>query len=209
MQFNDGIYFFLFAVSTLSSSLSALLFQIFQKVCEMWRGIAQAAGPFLREQRSPGHFEFFGIDVIADDAGDCWLIEINRVPGLESSDNRCKPQEDAMFDEMMLSTLHMVLAPLFVDREDEDGGGEQERIDVTRTTTKREEEGASSVFNMESSSSSSSSDAPSSARQCPAVGWWRRVSQADPAARTSSPAVFNNIFNWKAFTSKNKSKLFV
>ena len=46
-------------------------------------------------------FEFFGIDVIADTDGVCWLLEINRLPGLEAS-HQNRTQEDAMYDEMMI-----------------------------------------------------------------------------------------------------------
>ena len=32
----------------------------------------------LIQQRSPHHFEFFGLDIVADRHGECWLIEANR-----------------------------------------------------------------------------------------------------------------------------------
>lgn len=38
----------------------------------------EAALPYMAHQSSPLHFEFFGIDVIADASGGCWLIEANR-----------------------------------------------------------------------------------------------------------------------------------
>ena len=44
----------------------------------MWKDIVTQAYHFMSQQRSPFHFEFFGIDVIADEADNCWLIEINR-----------------------------------------------------------------------------------------------------------------------------------
>ena len=37
-----------------------------------------AAAPYMQEQLSPLHFEFFGIDVIADSMGASWLVEANR-----------------------------------------------------------------------------------------------------------------------------------
>lgn len=44
----------------------------------MWAAVVAAALPYMQHQASPLHFEFFGIDVIADDAGQVWLIEANR-----------------------------------------------------------------------------------------------------------------------------------
>jgi hypothetical protein len=201
----------------------------------MWQDVAQASAPFLREQRRAGHFEFFGIDVIADADGECWLIEVNRVPGLESSNNRCKPQEDAMFDEMMLSTLQMVLAPLHERAmgNDDHGGnndvpltsGENSSQHEPEERTKEEEQSSCLAKNEEEKIKTTtekyiketifnitdhqSQNGQLPADECPPLGWWRKVCAADPAAHTSSPFVFKNLFNWKAFTSKNKSKLFV
>jgi len=74
----------------------------------------------MQEQISPHHFEFFGIDIIADRDGVCWLLEVNRLPGLESSIQN-KAEEDIMYDEMMLSLLRIVLAPLVNEQEQEQG----------------------------------------------------------------------------------------
>jgi hypothetical protein len=52
--------------------------QIYSKIAAIWRAVAEAAAPFMRHQSSARHFEFFGMDVIADEQGDCWLIEANR-----------------------------------------------------------------------------------------------------------------------------------
>lgn len=62
-------------------------------------------------QRSPNHFEFFGIDIIADEAGDCWFIEANRLPGLESSKNNLL-EEDEFYNDMMEQVLRIVLQPI-------------------------------------------------------------------------------------------------
>jgi len=93
----------------------------------------------MQIQRSQHHFEFFGIDIIADVSGASWLIEINRylqlkpmstyifylystssfrLPGLESSSNN-KAAEDAFYDEMMHELLSIVLQPLRSDADDE------------------------------------------------------------------------------------------
>lgn len=185
----------------------------------MWQGVAQAAAPFMQEQRSPNHFEFFGIDVIADANGECWLIEINRVPGLESSNNRCKPQEDALFDEMMSSLLDMVLAPLQLRGDNVDEGNTKDEKNTIKDEKMHPREIETSetetVFSMDTLSQNKQSYQHQYGQErspCHAVaGWWQQVSEANPASQghTSSSAVFKNLFNWKAFTSKNKSKLFV
>lgn len=142
---------------------------VFNKICALWANTTAAASPFMSEQRNANHFEFFGIDVIADGQGDCWLIEANRLPGLESSHNRCKSDEDVLYDEMMLSLLKLVLKPIL------------------------EKTPNDSIFRNDVS-----------------CGLWHPVNEADPAAvNTSSNSTFKNLFNWKAFTTKNKSRLFV
>lgn len=167
----------------------------------MWQAVAQAAAPFMKEQRSPHHFEFFGIDVMADSMGECWLIEINRVPGLEASKNRCQPMEEAMFDEMMRSTLKMVLAPLVGNQ---GSSGDVSSSDGIKTVHKEEKDVAEgrSVFNMDKRP-------PYSLTSSSPYGFWRQVGTAAPDSHTSSPFLFKNLFNWKAFTTKNKDKLFV
>ncbi len=52
-------------------------------------------------------FEFCGLDVIVDASGHCYLIEINRLPGLESSQNNLE-EEDVMYDTMMRGLLRLV-----------------------------------------------------------------------------------------------------
>ncbi len=44
----------------------------------MWSAIVKAALPYMQEQSSARHFEFFGIDIIADSSNHCWLVEANR-----------------------------------------------------------------------------------------------------------------------------------
>jgi hypothetical protein len=52
--------------------------QVYNQLQQIWRDLVQAAAPFMKHQRSVEHFEFFGIDLIEDQAGQCWLVEINR-----------------------------------------------------------------------------------------------------------------------------------
>lgn len=42
---------------------------------ELLRSLVQAATPFMQHQASPNHFEFLGLDIIADRAGGVWLME--------------------------------------------------------------------------------------------------------------------------------------
>lgn len=42
---------------------------------ELVRSLVEAAGTFMQHQTSLGHFEFLGLDIIADDAGGVWLME--------------------------------------------------------------------------------------------------------------------------------------
>lgn len=42
---------------------------------ELLRCLVQAATPFMQHQASPDHFEFLGLDIIADRAGGVWLME--------------------------------------------------------------------------------------------------------------------------------------
>lgn len=42
---------------------------------ELLRSLVEAATPFMQHQASPNHFEFLGLDIIADRAGGVWLME--------------------------------------------------------------------------------------------------------------------------------------
>ncbi|CAM9655530.1 unnamed protein product, partial [Ectocarpus fasciculatus] len=85
--------------------------EAFENVCKLWESVVSAASDFMKEQQNENNFEFYGIDVIVDVDQKCWLIEINRLPGLESS-NLNKDAEDSFYNEMMLSVLQMVTKPL-------------------------------------------------------------------------------------------------
>jgi hypothetical protein len=84
---------------------------VYKEFCRMWKAVALACTPFMSKQLSNNHFEFFGIDIVADVHGRCWLLEVNRLPGLESSALN-KEAEDTMYDTMMTSLLRIVLKPL-------------------------------------------------------------------------------------------------
>ena len=81
----------------------------FEQICDIWAAVVNEASVYMSEQRSQKHFEFFGLDIIIDSANRCWLIEINRLPGLESSNNAMKEDEDTMYDDMMTRLLDIVL----------------------------------------------------------------------------------------------------
>lgn len=84
---------------------------VYAQIQDIWSDVTQAALPFMSQQKNPNNFDFYGIDIIADECGGCWLIEANRLPGLESSSNN-KVEEDRMYDDMMMSLLTIVTAPL-------------------------------------------------------------------------------------------------
>jgi hypothetical protein len=86
--------------------------EIFEKIQFLWSSLCLAAKPFMIYQENEKNFEFFGFDIIADENGNCWLIEVNRLPGLESSKNNLI-EEDHMYNEMMLSILKIILFPFF------------------------------------------------------------------------------------------------
>jgi hypothetical protein len=117
-------------------SLLASYPTILSQLRSLWRDLVQAIAPYLSAQRSKDHFDFYGLDVIADTSGNCFLLELNRsamisiccnyiifilirasickyprLPGLESSNNN-KEEEDVFYNEMMLDLLRIVLSPL-------------------------------------------------------------------------------------------------
>jgi hypothetical protein len=85
--------------------------QVFESIAAAWSNLIEAASSFMKYQRSQHHFEFFGIDVIVDEDGTCWIIEANRLPGLEASKNNLF-EEDDMYDHMMTSLLNIITAPV-------------------------------------------------------------------------------------------------
>ncbi len=107
---------------------------IYSKICTMWSEVCQACTPFMSIQTSPHHFEFFGIDIIADVHGNAWLLEVNRLPGLESSTTN-KTAEDEMYDTMMRTLLKIVMQPLLqpdMQSSVEEGIVKEEQVDMWR-----------------------------------------------------------------------------
>ena len=167
--------------------------------------LVTAAIPFLRHQRSPYHFEFFGLDIITDQANKCWLIEVNRcdllntaaaldcqktwsslifslynfvsfrLPGLESSSAN-REEEDSLYDDMMSSLLKIVTKPL---------GSYPVAGVVDNSST-----GLESDF------------------QKPCHGFWNQVQGPVPVT-FGSDNLWKNLMNWRLFTRNNRSKLVV
>lgn len=128
----------------------------------------------MGQQLSSTHYEFVGLDILCDSFGDCHLLEVNRVPGLESSNNRCKPQEEEMYDEMMLSFIEILI--------------EKRRILDNKDDQTHLPFGPS---------------LDSSNWQCV------RERSQDPSTSSIPVKTYENLFNWKAFTKKNRSKIVV
>eukprot|EP00752_Nemacystus_decipiens_P008983 g8020.t1 len=77
---------------------------------ELLRSLVQAATPFMEHQANPNHFEFLGLDIIADRAGGVWLMEANRLPGLQSSKQNLE-EENQVYDDMMQGILQLLVLP--------------------------------------------------------------------------------------------------
>ncbi|CAM9431262.1 unnamed protein product [Pylaiella littoralis] len=77
---------------------------------ENLRSLAEAATPFMEHQADPNHFEFLGLDIIADREGGVWLMEANRLPGLQSSKQNLE-QENEVYDGMMLDVIRLLVLP--------------------------------------------------------------------------------------------------
>ncbi|CAM9385865.1 unnamed protein product [Sphacelaria rigidula] len=83
---------------------------LWPRMLELLRSLVEAAEPFMEHQAGTGHFEFLGLDVLADEMGGVWLIEVNRLPGLQSSEQNMK-QEDEMYDTMMVDVVNLLVLP--------------------------------------------------------------------------------------------------
>lgn len=81
---------------------------IFANIINMWSNLVTAAIPFIQYQNSKYHYDFFGIDIIVDTNNDVWLLECNRLPGLQSSINN-QYNEDELYNNMLQCLLYMVL----------------------------------------------------------------------------------------------------
>ena len=150
---------------------------VFNGISIIWKEVARACSSYMKYQISANHFEFFGIDVIADDSGECWLLEINRLPGLEASVQN-KEEEDKMYDAMMLSLLRIVLQPL--------QNGEKEESD-TATSGLRHVAGMWEVVH--------------------AIDAGQKDGGVSESEWLGSHApCWKNTFNWRAFTKKKHNR---
>ncbi|CAM9193019.1 unnamed protein product [Chrysoparadoxa australica] len=99
--------------------------QLWGGMLALWGSVVEGAAPFMREQSSPHHFEFFGLDIIADQSGRVWLIEANRMPGLQSSKQN-KEKEDVFYNDMILRLVCLVTRHLLFEDEGEINSDEGE-----------------------------------------------------------------------------------
>jgi len=79
---------------------------IFNSMKNVYSDLIEAAAPFMEVQVSPSHFEFFGLDFMADSQRNVWLLEVNRLPGLQSSKSN-KDEEDTMYNCMISDILDL------------------------------------------------------------------------------------------------------
>jgi hypothetical protein len=149
----------------------------------------------MAEQRSPHHFEFVGIDVICDAHGECYMLEVNRLPGLETSMNRCKPDEDILYNDMMLGVLELAMKSVAA-------GGVS---NVCASARESEGEVAPKL------PSRAPQDLPDlvSGEGIGSVpdksSLWKVVcGPSSQCEYTYTNAIFRNLFAWRAFTKKNR-----
>jgi len=180
--------------------------ELHDRICLMWKSVALAVRPFMQKQKCRDHFEFYGIDVVADEQGRCWLLEVNRLPGLESSLLN-KEAEDCMYDTMMASLIRIVSKPLrdklCRSRNSSGGGG------GPGTGTGLQEQGACVDYGLWEVV-----HAPTPAdQQSLAAG----LAKIHAAAREEVPAeggdaavyggdTLSNIFGWRAFTKRRENR---
>ena len=79
---------------------------------DVWNDLINQSSKYMKYQTNENHFEYFGIDIIIDEYNTCYLIEVNRLPGLESSNNNFI-EENQFYDKMMSSLLNIVMKPIF------------------------------------------------------------------------------------------------
>lgn len=165
--------------------------EIYEQIKKLWHDIVQAASPFMSYQTNIFNFEFFGLDVIADVDNKCWLIEINRLPGLETSKNYYKKEEDILYDEMMLSLLKIILTP-YIDKKIEKNLKKTEKSEIDTATP-------SIPTVLEKRTFSSDLDL------------WEFVLEKEFNENEilKNSDTWKNLFNWRLFTKKNRNKVFV
>eukprot|EP00639_Heterosigma_akashiwo_P027769 CAMPEP_0194680860 /NCGR_PEP_ID=MMETSP0295-20121207/11718_1 /TAXON_ID=39354 /ORGANISM="Heterosigma akashiwo, Strain CCMP2393" /LENGTH=133 /DNA_ID=CAMNT_0039566693 /DNA_START=79 /DNA_END=477 /DNA_ORIENTATION=- len=81
---------------------------LWASMTEVWAELVRAAAPFLQVQANARHFEFYGLDFLADADGEtAWLLEVNRLPGLQASAAN-KAAEDQMYNKMIADLLELI-----------------------------------------------------------------------------------------------------
>jgi len=150
---------------------------IFEQMKTMWARIAFAASPFMQEQQS-GRFEMFGLDVIADSTGGCWLIELNRNPGLESSALNTSA-EDQLYNDMISELLSIVVPPIL------HSGVNTSLSNFSGTNWTKVWGGCLGVSDSRSSIGAESSSIDTG----------------------SNPCHWKNLMNWRAYIRKNRDKV--
>lgn len=175
-------------------------------MCQLWGEVARASTSFMAEQRSPRHFEFVGVDVICDAYGECYLLEVNRLPGLETSKNRCKPDEDVLYNEMMLGVLELAMESVFDADQKSTGRIASEGAAETSLSA------ADDVYEEPAvvSHDAPGTNLPTASERPTRRDLWRLVS--DPSDRsqfTNSNAIISNLFAWRAFTKKNRRAVII
>ncbi|CAM9612040.1 unnamed protein product [Hapterophycus canaliculatus] len=93
---------------------------LWPRMLELLRSLVQAATPFMQHQANLNNFEFLGLDIIADSLGGVWLMEVNRLPGLQSSKQNLE-EENAVYDGMMLDVIRLLVLPRLTSCTPEEG----------------------------------------------------------------------------------------
>ena len=150
----------------------------------IWIELVQASSPYLAHQASQHHFEFYGLDYIANEDGQCYLIEVNRLPGLESSSCN-KIQEDMFYDTMMMQLL--------------------KRVVVTQPLDSHS--GVPTGGNNGDNSSTTTNDSNSDTTSDSVDGYnddWIQVCSASTVNKDlfQSSKTWINTFKWKAYTKR-------
>mmetsp|Transcript_30998 Transcript_30998/g.40931 ORF Transcript_30998/g.40931 Transcript_30998/m.40931 type:complete len:430 (+) Transcript_30998:74-1363(+) len=101
--------------------------EVFEAMKQVYAELVAAASPFLSIQQNPNYFEYFGLDFMADNTGKAWLIEVNRLPGLQSSKSN-KEQEDAMYDKMIEDILSIYIYDSTLQKSPKDSYQPQENL---------------------------------------------------------------------------------
>jgi hypothetical protein len=174
----------------------------------LWRETVAAAATFMSQPSQSLNFEFCGLDVIADDTGACYLIEINRLPGLESSKINTA-EEDRMYDSMMREVLQrMYLQPLLLlsqrhfdstivscnDRNNHAQRQQQQQL------PEEEESMWDHVYSPSQSEPAQKANGNGNGTQQEG-----EASRSDGQALTAAQVTLNNLLRWKMFVKKQRA----